>query len=166
VYKRQVYINISNLRLLPTPDDKSMVKLYRLFVRSWLEQPQPLLKKYRLGVYLTKKLDVAHGLCIPNNECYSLAFRGVNMSFKTNYIYDTSFPEHRLLKRAIGFEQHFSLQLVLKSFYLIFVPSNPVLHIARSESLSRTRHREELKKEFEIMRSLYKELLKRYSVEV
>jgi len=166
ISSRDVYINISNLRLLPTPDDKSMVKLYRLFVRSWLEQPQPLLKKYRLGVYLTKKLDIAHGLCIPNKKCYSLAFRGVNMSFKANYIYDTNFPEHRLLKRAIGFEQLFSLQLVLKSFDLIFVPSNPVLHIARSESLSRTRHREELKREFEIMKSLYKELLKRYGVEV
>ena len=55
---------------------------------------------------------------------------------------------------------------ILKGFDAIYVPNNPVLHNARSESLSRTRHREELKREFEIMRSLYKELLKRYGVEV
>jgi glycosyltransferase involved in cell wall biosynthesis len=162
ISSRDIYIDVSSLRVLLTPDDKPEVRLYRLFVRSWLERPHPLLKEYRLGVYLTKKLDIAHGICIPNSICYSLAFRGVNMSFKTNYIYDAIFPEHRLLKRAVGFEQHFSLQLVLKGFDLIYVPNNPVLHIARSESLSRTKYRKELKKEFEIMKSLYKNLINEY----
>jgi len=166
ISSRDVYVDLSNLQTLPIPDDKPEVRLYRLFVMSWLEQPHPLLKKYRLGIYLTKKLNVAHGFCIPNHICYSFAFRGVNMSFKTNYIYDVNFPEHRLLKRAVGLEQHFSLQLVLKGFDLIYVPNNPVLHIARSESLSRTRHKDELKREFEIMKSLYRELLQRYGVRV
>jgi glycosyltransferase involved in cell wall biosynthesis len=166
ISSRDIYIDVNSLQVLLIPDDKPEVRLYRLFVRSWLEQPHPLLKKYRLGVYLTKKLDIAHGFCIPNCICYSLAFRGVNMSFKTNYIYDVNFPEHRLLKRAIGFEQHFSLQLVLKEFDLIYVPNNPVLHIARSESLSRTKYREELKKEFEIMKGFYRELLLRYGVKI
>ena len=83
------------------------------------------------------------------------------MSFKTNYIYDTNFPEHRLLKRAIGFEQLFSLQLVLKSFDLIYVPNNPVLHIARDESLSRTRDKT-ANVENILMKALVRDLLKKY----
>jgi len=166
ISSRDVYIDISNLRLLPTPDDRAEVRLYRLLVRPWLEPPHPLLNKYRLGIYLTRRLYIAHGFFIPNSICYSLSFRGVNMSFKTSYTHDGWFPEHKLLKRAPGFEQHFSLQLILKGSDLIYVPNNPILHIARSESLSRTRYKEELKREFEIMRSLYKELLKRYNVNV
>jgi glycosyltransferase involved in cell wall biosynthesis len=163
---RDIYIDLSSLQILPIPDDKPEVRLYRLFIRSWLEQPHPLLKKYRLGVYLTKKLNIVHGFCIPNHICYSLAFRGVNMSFKTSYIYNVNFPEHRLLKRAIGFEQYFSLQLVLKESDLVYVPNNPVLHIARSESLSRTRHKYELKRELEIMKGLYRELLLKHGIKV
>jgi glycosyltransferase involved in cell wall biosynthesis len=166
VCSRDIYIDLEGVRLLPIPDDKPMVRLYRLFIRSWLEQPLPLLRKYRLGVYITKNLNIAHGYGIPNKTCYSLPLRGANMSFKTSYIYDIWFPEHRLLKRAPGNEQYFALQLILKNFDVIYVPNNPVLHIARSESLSRTMHREELKREFEIMKSLYRELLQRYSVRV
>ena len=166
ICSRDIYIDLERLRLLPIPDDRPMTGLYRLFVRSWVEQPLPLLRKYRLGVYITKKLNIAHGYGIPNKTCYSLSLRGANMSFKTGYIYDAWFPEHKLLKRAPGNEQYFALQLVLKGFDTIYVPSNPVLHIARRESLSRTRYREELRREFEIMRSLYRELLKRYGVRV
>jgi len=166
ISSRDIYINVSNLRLLPTPDDRAEVRLYRLLVRPWLEPPHPLLGKYRLGVYLTRRLDIAHGFFIPSKTCYSLSLRGVNMSFKTSYIYDAWFPEHKLLKRAPGLEQHFSLQLVLKESDTIFVPNNPVLHIARSESLSRTKYREELKRELEIMKSLYKEVLQIHGVGV
>jgi hypothetical protein len=74
-------------------------------------------------------------------------------------------PEHRLLKRAIGFEQYFGLQLVLQGFDTIYTPNNPVLRIARNESLSSTRCREEIVREFEIMKSLYRELIGRHSVE-
>jgi glycosyltransferase involved in cell wall biosynthesis len=166
VCSRDIYIDLESVKLLHTPDDKPEVKLYRFFIRSWLEQPLPLLRKYRLGVYITKSLNIAHGYCIPNKTCYSLPLRGANMSFKTSYIDDIWFPEHKLLKRAPGNEQYFALQLVLEGFDTIYVPNNPVLHIARSESLSRTRYREELKMEFEIMRSLYKELLMRYNVDI
>jgi hypothetical protein len=113
-------------------------------------------------VYITKKLNIAHGYGIPNKTCYSIAFRGVNMSFRTSYIYGAWFPEHKLLKRAPGNEQYFTLQLILKGFDAIYVPNNPVLHIARRESLSRTRYGEELKREFEIMKSLYKNLINEY----
>jgi glycosyltransferase involved in cell wall biosynthesis len=164
VCSRDIYIDLGSTKLLPTPDDKPEVKLYRFFIRSWLEQPIPLLSKYRLGVYIMKKLNIAHGYGIPNKICYSLPLRGANMSFKTGYIYDAWFPEHKLLKRAFGNEQYFALQLVLKGFDTIYVPNNPVLHIMRSESLSRTRYREELRREFKIMKSLYRELLKRYGV--
>jgi glycosyltransferase involved in cell wall biosynthesis len=166
ISSRDIYINVSNLRLLPTPDDRAEVRLYRLLVRPWLEPPHPLLGKYRLGVYLTRRLDIAHGFFIPSKTCYSLSLRGVNMSYKTSYIYNAWFPEHKLLKRAPGLEQHFSLQLVLKESDTIFVPNNPVLHIARSESLSRTKYREELKRELEIMKSLYKEVLQIHGVGV
>jgi glycosyltransferase involved in cell wall biosynthesis len=164
ISSRDIYINISNLRLLPTPDDRPEVRLYRLFIRPWLEQPLPLMRKYRFGVYVTKKLNIAHGFHIPSETSYSLPLRGANMSFKTSYIYGAWFPEHKLLKRAPGNEQYFTLQLILKGFDTIYVPNNPVLHITRSESLSRTRYREELKREFEIMKSLYRELLKNIKI--
>jgi len=166
VCSRDIYIDLESVKPLHTPDDKPEVKLYRFFIRSWLEQPLPLLRKYRLGVYITKKLNIAHGYGIPSKTCYSLPLRGANMSFKTSYIYDAWFPEHKLLKRAPGNEQYLALQLVLEGFDTIYIPNNPVLHIARSESLSRTRYREELKREFEIMKGLYKELLRRYGVRV
>jgi hypothetical protein len=90
--------------LLPIPDDKPPTKLYRWAVRLWLERPHPLLKKYRPGVYLTKNLDIAHGPYIPDRECFSLLFRGVNMSFKASDIHDVRSLEHPLLKRAPGNE--------------------------------------------------------------
>jgi glycosyltransferase involved in cell wall biosynthesis len=166
VCSRDIYIDLDSVKPLYTPDDKPEVKLYRFFIRSWLEQPLPLLSKYRLGVYITKKLDIAHGYGIPNKICYSLPLRGANMSFKTSYIYDAWFPEHKLLKRAPGNEQYFALQLILEGFDTIYVPNNPVLHIARSESLSRTKYEEELKKEFKIMKNLYRELLLKHGIEV
>jgi glycosyltransferase involved in cell wall biosynthesis len=166
VCSRDIYIDLRSMKLLPIPDDKPEVRLYRFLVRSWLERPLPLLRKYRLGVYITKKLDIAHGYGIPNKTCYSLPFRGANMSFKTSYIYDVLFPEHKLLKRVPGNEQYFALQLILKGFDTIYVPNNPVLHTVRGESLSRTRYREELKREFEIMKNLYRELLKKYNVDI
>jgi glycosyltransferase involved in cell wall biosynthesis len=161
VSSRDIYINIRNLRLLPTPDDRPQVRLYRLFISSWLEQPLPLMRKYRFGVYITKKLNIAHGFYIPNKTCYSLPLRGANMSFKTSYIYDIWFPEHKLLKRAPGNEQYFALQLALKGLNTIYVPSNPVLHIAREESLSRTRDKTANVEKI-LMKALIKDLLRKY----
>ncbi|NAZ11870.1 MAG: glycosyltransferase [Desulfurococcales archaeon] len=166
VCSRDIYIDLQTVRLIPIPDDRPVTRLYRLLIRSWHEPPLPIMRKYRLGVYITRKLNIAHGFHIPNRTCYSLPFRGANMSFKTSDIHDTWFPEHELLKRAPGNEQYFALQLILKGLDIIYTPSNPVLHIERSESLSRTRHREELKTEIEIMKVFYKELLQRHGVTV
>jgi len=159
IASRDIYLDLQKMILLPIPDDKPLTKLYRWAVRPWLEKPHSLLKKYRLGVYLTKNLDIAHGPYIPDRKCFSLLFRGVNMSFKASDVYDVWFPEHPLLKRAPGNEQHLALQLLLKGLETIYVPSNPVLHIARKESLSRTRNKKELRLEIEVMKSLYKQLL-------
>jgi hypothetical protein len=159
ISSRDIYVNLNELKLTPTPDDKFMVKLYRWFMRTWLEPPHPVMKKYRLGVYLTKKLNIAHGPFIPDKTCYSLPFRGVNMSFKTSYIYDVWFPEYEWLKRAPSNEQYLGLQLLLKGFDTIYAPNNPILHIARSESLSRARSKSEIKREFEVMQSLYRSII-------
>jgi hypothetical protein len=162
ISSRDIYLDLHELRTIQTPDDRALTRLYRWIVRPWLEPPHPLLKRYRLGVYLTKSLNVAHGPYIPHKTCYSLPFRGVNMSFKASFIHDVWFPEHKLLKRAVGFEQHFGIQLIIRGLDTIYVPNNPVLHIARDESLSRTKHwEEELEKEFEIMKEFYKVLLAR-----
>jgi glycosyltransferase involved in cell wall biosynthesis len=161
ISSRDIYLDLHELRIIQTPDDMALTRLYRWAVRPWLEPPHPLLKKYRLGVYLTKNLDVKHGPYIPSRTCYSLPFRGVNMSFKANFTHDVWFPEHRLLKRAIGFEQYFGLQLVLKGLETIYIPNNPVLHIARNESLSRTRDKT-ANIENNLMRALIKDLLKKY----
>jgi len=158
ICSRDLYLDLNSLRITPTSDDRITVGLYRWFVRPWLEPPHKLLKKYRLGVYLTKTFDIAHGPFIPNRACYSLPFRGVNMSFKASYVYDVWFPEHELLKRAPGLEQYFGLQLVIKGFDTIYVPNNPVLHISRGESLSRTSKIKEVKREFVVMRKLYENL--------
>jgi len=159
ISSRDIYVNLNGLKFIPIPDDKSIVRLYRWFVRPWLESPHPIMRKYRLGVYLTKKFQIAHGPFIPSRTCYSLPFRGVNMSFKTSYIYDAWFPEHKFLKRAPGNEQYFGLQLLHRGFNTIYVPNNMILHIAKSESLSRAKSSHKIKQEFKIMQSLYRNLL-------
>jgi glycosyltransferase involved in cell wall biosynthesis len=163
ISSRDIYLNLGNMRVMPTPDDKVVTKLYRWVIRPWLERPHLLLSKYRMGVYLTRDLNIAHGPFIPGKECFSLPFRGVNMSFKASYTYDAWFPEHELLKRASGNEQYFGLQIILKGLDTVYVPSNPVLHIAREESLSRTRNDKEFKLEMEAMKSLYKQLLAKFT---
>jgi len=161
VSSRDIYLDQKNMKVMSTPDDKVVTKLYRWVIRPWLERPYPLLSRYRMGVYLTKNLDVAHGPFIPGGECFSLPFRGVNMSFKASYTFDVWFPEHQLLKRAPGNEQYFGLQIILKGLDTIFIPNNPVLHIAREESLSRTRDKT-ADAEYHIMKTLFKELLNKH----
>jgi len=163
ITSRDIYLNLQNMKIMPTPDDKTIIKLYRWIIRPWLEPPHLLLKKYRMGVYLTKNLDIAHGPFIPDKECFSLPLRGVNMSFKTSYTYDVWFPEHELLRRAPGNEQYFGLQLILKGLDTIYIPNNPVLHIAREESLSRN-NTGEIKLETTIMKALYKKLIENMTI--
>ena len=165
ISSRDIHLNLNRLKVLPTPDDRPSTRLYRWFIRPWLEQPHPLFAKYRLGVYLTKTLEIAHGPYIPYRTCYSLPFRGVNMSFKNEYVYDVWFPEHPELKIAPGNEQYFGIQLILKSHGMIYVPSNPILHIAH-RSLSRSRDEirsSRIKYEMSILKKLLIELLKKSS---
>ena len=120
----------------PTPDDLIRVRLFRQFVRTWLDPPHPKLTKYRLGVYISKKFKIIHGPNIPNKVCYSLPFRGVNLSFKTKYLKGVSVQEVTSIKNAFGFEQQLGIQLFHKETDSIYVPDNPVLHISHN-SLSR-----------------------------
>jgi len=157
ISSRDIYIDLNDMRIKPTPDDIPYIKLYRWLVRPWLERPHPIMRKYRLGVYLTVDFKIAHGPYIPTKPCYSLPFRGVNMSFKGVALSDVWFPEHPLLRRALGYEQYIGIQLVMKEWDSIYVPSNPVLHIMH-ESLSRTKS-DEVRKELEIMRTMYAKLI-------
>ncbi|MCR8463623.1 MAG: glycosyltransferase family 2 protein [Crenarchaeota archaeon] len=159
ISSRDVYFDVIGGKTSPTPDNMLHVRAYRWLVRPWLEPPLPQLKKYRFGVYISKNFDVKHGPFIPNKTCYSLPFRGVNMSFKSQLVYDVWFPEHPRLKKSPGNEQYFGLQIVLKGFDTIYVPSNPVYHITRTESLSRTSKKREVRTEFDVMKSLYASLL-------
>jgi len=158
ISSRDIYLDLGKIKLKPTPDDMPWVRIFRWFVRPVVSPPHSLLKKYRLGVYITKDFEIAHGPCIPEGICYSLPFRGVNMSFKAEFTHDVRFPEHPLLVRGLGFEQYFGLQLVLRGFDTIYVPNNPVLHIVH-ESLSRTKKLHEVATELEVMRGLIRELI-------
>ncbi|MEM1637586.1 MAG: glycosyltransferase family 2 protein [Pyrobaculum sp.] len=165
ISSRDIYIDLDSLSIKPTPDDWAHIRTYRWIFRPLLDRPHPLLKDYRLGVYITKDFKIAHGPYIPYRSCYSLPFRGVNMSFKAEYIYDVWFPEHPALIRAPGNEQYFGLQLILRGFSTIYIADNPILHIYRYNSLSRTNERnivKNLKKEETIMNILIKNLLLKY----
>jgi len=158
ISSRDIYLDLHDLKILPTPDDLPYVRLYRWLIRLPFGRPHPLFKKYRLGVYVTRNYDIAHGPYIPFKTCYSLPFRGVNISFKAEYVYDVWFPEHLLLKRALGNEQYFGLQLILKGYDTIYVSDNPILHIIR-ESLSRSADEDSIKLEIRVMKELMRQLL-------
>jgi len=161
ISSRDLYVDLKSGEIKPTPDDSPHIKLFRWVVRPWLERPHPLMKKYRLGVYITRSFKVAHGPYIPDMCCYSLPFRGVNMSFKRESLDEIEFPEHPLLIRAPGNEQYVGLQLIMKGYESVYVPDNPILHIIH-ESLSRTKD-ERVKIECMVMRSLYSRLINSYT---
>jgi glycosyltransferase involved in cell wall biosynthesis len=151
VSSRDVYFDLKNKRKVKTPDDYLHVKVFRSFVRPFLDPPHPKLKKYRFGSYISKKYNFVFGKGIPNKNCYSLPFRGVNMGFRKEAIEEIKFIEHPEIRRGFRYEQHLGIQLLLLGYDSVYYPANPVLHIIR-ESLSRTKKIEELKKEEEIIK--------------
>ncbi len=159
ISSRDIYVNMGSFKLLPTPDDESVTKLYRVFIRPVLEKPIPTLRKYWCGVYIDNGLNIRHGPCIPGRECYSLPLRGVNMAFSGGALSEFKFPEHPLLRRGIGFEQHVGLQLVLRGWDCVYVPNNPILHMARDDSLSRARNPSVGIDEGKVIKALIRELL-------
>jgi len=158
ISSRDIYIDLENLRLMPTPDDRAHVKLYRHLIRLLFEKPLPILERYWCGVYIDRNYYVKHGPCIPSKECYSLPFRGVNMAFRREAIENAEFPEHPKLRRAPGNEQYVGIQLILRGWDCVYTPNNPILHMFREESLSRGRDNS-YNHEVDIMRHLYKGLL-------
>lgn len=160
---RDVYIKLDGFKIIPTIDDYPHTKLFRWFVRTWLDSPLEILKEYRFGVYISDTLEIIHGPYIPEKACLSLPYRGVNMGFRGEVADIVEVPEHPELRRAIGYEQYVGLRLVLNGFNSIYIPDNPILHIHREESLSRTRDKSVMK-EVAIMKLLFLSLLSRYSV--
>jgi len=158
ISSRDVYYDIRTHKILKTPDDYWYVKLYRKILRPILEPPHPLLKKYSRGSYITKDYKFAFGPGIPDEVCYSLPFRGVNMAFRRKAVKDIWFIEHENLKRGIGNEQHFGVQLILKGYESIYVPNNYVYHIYR-ESLSRNLEKKVLKQELSLVLFKIQDLL-------
>lgn len=165
ISSRDVYYDISTGRILRAPDDLIHVRLYRQIIRPILDPPHPLLKKYRLGSYISKRYKFVTGRGIPDKVCYSLPFRGVNMAFRREAIKDISFIEHNGLKRGFRNEQHFGVQLILNGYDSIYYPDNYVYHISR-ESLSRVdkKLKEVLKREEEIVREEIIRLLKGHKI--
>lgn len=151
---------------MPSYDDSKVNQLYRKLVRPWYERALKSLSLYRYGAYLTQDFSLAIGSKIPNQLCYSLPFRGVNMCFKREAIVDAKFPEHPLLRRCVGNEAYLGLQLHQAGFLMIYTPNNPVLHIIH-ESISRPNlvNKAEVKSEWEIMRKLYRKLLEQPDID-
>lgn len=160
VSSRDIYVDIERLKLAMTPDDIPYIKIYRRLIRSRLEPPLEIFEKYRLGVYINKMFKIAHGPCIPDGKCFSLPFRGVNMGFRGEVADLLRFPEHPELRRAPGNEQYVGLLLVLRGYDTVYIPSNPVLHIYRRDSLSRTKRKDEIRREIAITRVLFRKVIR------
>lgn len=158
VSSRDIYVKLGDFKVIPARDDYPYTKLYRWFIRTWLESPLEVLKEYRFGVYISRSLIVVHGPYLPDRFCLSLPYRGVNMGFRGEIVDIIEFPEHPELKRAPGNEQYAGLKLILNGFKSIYIPSNPILHIHREESLSRTKDIS-LRGEAELMKALYLKML-------
>ncbi|MEM0049327.1 MAG: glycosyltransferase family A protein [Candidatus Bathyarchaeia archaeon] len=158
-----IYGKNNCFRLKPLREDRIYIKLYHWFIKSIMQPPHPLFRKYVLGIYLTKDYRINYGLRFPNDICFSLPFRGANMSFKKEAISDHDFPEHPLIKRGLGNEQYIGIVLVLDGWESIYTPQNPVLHFWQRETLSRfERETEEIKVEKKIMKNLIISILKHY----
>lgn len=162
ISSRDVYYDLQKKKILKTPDDKKHIKMFRYFVRPIIDPPHPLLKRYRLGSYISKRYKFVFGRGIPNKECLSLPFRGVNMAFKKEAVEGINFLENEHFIRGFRCEQHFGIQLILKGYESVYTPKNPVYHIVH-ESLSRVQTKEEIQKlkfEEEIVRKEIMNLLR------
>jgi len=74
ISSRDIYIKLDELRRAPTIDDYPHIRLYRWFIRTWLEPPLEVLKEYRWGVYIDNDLTVINGPYIPGRACLSLPY--------------------------------------------------------------------------------------------
>lgn len=161
ISSRDIYYDIKKNKLLKTPDDFLRVKLFRNIVRPIFDPPIPILSRYSYGSYISMRYKFVFGKGIPNKECFSLPFRGVNMAFMKDSVEGINFLEHEHFVRGFRCEQHFGLQLILKGYESVYTPQNPVYHILR-ESLSRVKKKiylNQLKIEESIVREEIKMLL-------
>ena len=153
-----VLIDPNTLNKVNSIDFSLWTSNFRKFIRPLIQPPHPLLMKYRQGVYIDKKFNVRFGGALPWEQCYSLPYRGANMSFKSEAIKDFKFPEHPNIIRGIGNESYIGLYIIKNNMDMIFIPTNPVYHIVR-ESLSRSINKKEIEQEYSIMKIFYKNII-------
>ena len=126
--------------LVRGPDEEPVVRLYRWLIALPCRRPLPLLKDYRLGVYVDERYSIVHGPCIPYSSCLSLPLKGVNMAFRREALEGAELPKSPAWARGEGYEQYLGLLLVLRGYKYAYIPSNFVLHAARG-GISRERSR-------------------------
>jgi len=150
--------DLTNNKVARLNVSKPLVYLYRSVIRPILDRPHNVFRAYTSGIYITKNYGVAAGKAIPNRQCLSLPCRGVNLSFKRESLDNVDFPKHPALRRCPWWEPYLGAQVVLNGWQSIYSPILSVYHIER-ESISRTRHKTELRIEKRIMKSLIKRCL-------
>ena len=146
-----------------TPDDMTQSQLFRMLVRPFFQRPIKILRKYRLGLYLSKDMRALSGPFLPSRQCYSLPFRGVNMSFRSSAIENIYFPDFQGIRIAPSNEVYLGLQLILRGQDLIYVPNNPVFHLVHP-SLSRQVDTQNLLFEKELMKTEFRRLLASFHI--
>ena len=148
--------------LVRGPDDEPLVRLYRWLVALSFRRPLPVLREYRLGVYVDRRYSVAHGPCIPYSACLSLPYRGVNMAFRREALEGAELPESPAWARGEGNEQYLGLLVVLGGYKYAYIPSNPVLHAAYGGISKRRAGRLGQLLEKSVVSAFFEELLKSY----
>jgi glycosyltransferase involved in cell wall biosynthesis len=139
------------------PDDSLIVKIYRKIIVNSLAKPYPGLNVFKQGVFVDNNLRIRHGSCIPNGNCVSLPFRGVNMSFRKSALEGLELPEDTNFGAAKGYEQLLGVMLASKGYLYAYVSNNPVFHLLH-DSISRSKNIEDDK----IMEKYLKETLKNF----
>ena len=137
ISSKDIYIQLSiQKKIYNLIDRGSAGRIIRRIASRTSRLPQKGLAQYQQGVYIDRCFGVQIGSYIPFRSCFSLPYKGVNMSFRRDAIKDLSFLEHSKLKRYPWNEQYFGIQIILNGWMSFFVSDNPVYHIWRG-NLSR-----------------------------
>jgi len=96
-----------------------------------IDKPHPLFSRYRLGVFITRRFQVARGPNIFKKICLSLPNFGTNMSFKKEAIKNVLLPEHPMIRIAPYWEQYLGASIVLQGWKALYDPRVIVYHIER-----------------------------------
>ena len=137
ISSKDIYIELSLQKKIYNLIDRGLVgRIARSVASRTSKLPLENLERYRHGVYIDRGYRVQIGSYIPFRNCFSLPYKGVNMSFRRDAIKDVSFLEHSELKRYPWNEQYLGIQIVRNGWSSFFVSNNPLYHIWRG-NLSR-----------------------------